>query len=65
VKRTTYKLQEIADVIPTHWQANPWYVHWLSTDLEDVLLESPVINEAGQAEVSTGILASSVLQRRR
>jgi hypothetical protein len=54
VKRITYELQDIADIIPTHWQGNAWYIHWLSTDLEDVLMESPVINEAGVAETGTG-----------
>ena len=55
VKRITYELQDIADIIPTHWSANAWYTHWTSDDLEDVLMESPVINEAGQAEVATGM----------
>jgi hypothetical protein len=55
VKRLTYELQDIADIIPTHWSANPWYTHWTSDDMEDVLMESPVINEAGQAEVGTGM----------
>jgi hypothetical protein len=55
VKRITYELQDIADIIPTHWQGNAWYLHWLTSDLEDVLLESPVVNEAGQAEVGTGL----------
>lgn len=55
VKRITYELQDMADIHPTHWQYNAWYVHWLSSDMEDVLLESPVINEAGVSEVSTGL----------
>ncbi|HEX6292336.1 MAG TPA: hypothetical protein VFZ66_24325 [Herpetosiphonaceae bacterium] len=55
VKRLTYELQDLADIFPTHWQNNPWYIHWLSSDLEDVYLESPILNEAGQAEVSTGL----------
>ncbi len=55
VKRITYELQDIADIFPTYWQNNPWYIHWLSSDWKDVLLESPIINEAGQAEVSTGL----------
>ena len=54
VKRITYELQDLADIIPTHWQNSAWYVHWLADEWEDVLLESPIINEAGQAEVSTG-----------
>lgn len=55
VKRITYELQDLADIIPTHWQNNAWYVHWLADDWEDVLLESPIVNEAGQAEVGTGL----------
>jgi hypothetical protein len=54
-KRITYELQDLADIIPTHWQYNPWHIHWLSSDSEDILLESPVLNEAGQAEVSAGL----------
>jgi hypothetical protein len=55
VKRITYELQDIADILSTHWQFNPWHVHWLSSDWRDVLLESPILNEAGQAEVSAGM----------
>lgn len=45
----------MADIFPTHWQYNPWYIHWLSNTWSDVLLESPIVNEAGQAEVGTGL----------
>ena len=55
LKRITYELQDMADIFPTHWQNNAWYIHWLSTDMEDVLLESPISNEAGVAEVATGL----------
>lgn len=55
VKRITYELQDLADIHPTHWQYNPWYIHWLSSDVVDVLLESPIVNEAGVDEVSTGL----------
>jgi hypothetical protein len=55
VKRLTYELQDLADIIPTHWQYNSWQIHWLSSDVVDVLLESPVVNEAGQLEVSAGL----------
>jgi hypothetical protein len=55
VKRITYELQDLADIIPTHWYYNPWYIHWLSDDWMYVLLESPILNEAGQAEVSEGM----------
>lgn len=53
-KRLTYELQDLADVFPTHWQNTNWYTHWRSDTSSDVLLESPIVNEAGQAEVSTG-----------
>lgn len=55
VKRITYELQDLADIIPTHWQNSAWYVHWLADEWEDVNFESPILNEAGQAEVSTGL----------
>jgi hypothetical protein len=54
-KRITYELQDLADIFPTHWQSNAWYTHWLSSNYEDVLLESPIVNEAGQPEVNTGV----------
>jgi hypothetical protein len=54
-KRITYELQDIADILPTHWQNSTWYKHWLSDTDVDMLLESPIINEAGQAEVSAGM----------
>ncbi|HVK26410.1 MAG TPA: hypothetical protein VM677_34095 [Actinokineospora sp.] len=54
-KRLTYELQDIADMIPTHWSQNPaWSTHWLSSAQDDVVLESPVVNEAGAVEVSAG-----------
>src|SRR6185436_9197435 len=54
-KRITYELQDIADILPTHWQGSTWYKHWLSDTAVDVLLESPIINDAGQSEVSAGM----------
>jgi len=54
-KRLTYELQDIADLIPTHWSQNPaWSTHWLSSASDDVVLESPVVNEAGVVEVTAG-----------
>ncbi len=55
VKRLTYELQDLADIHPTHWQYAAWYTHWLSDLSADVLLESPIVNEAGVAEVSAGL----------
>jgi hypothetical protein len=54
-KRIKYELQDIADILPTHWQGGTWYKHWLSDTAIDVLLESPITNEAGQPEVSAGM----------
>jgi hypothetical protein len=54
-KRITYELQDIADIFPTHWVGNQWYVHWLTDDYKYILLESPILNEAGQPEVSAGM----------
>ncbi|QRO01410.1 hypothetical protein JRI60_21515 [Archangium violaceum] len=55
VKRITYELQDLADILPTHWQYGGYQTHWLSTSPIDFYLESPVVNEAGQAEVSAGM----------
>lgn len=55
VKRISYELQDIADILPTHWQYGGYQTHWLTTEVRDFLLESPIVNEAGQAEVSTGL----------
>jgi hypothetical protein len=53
-KRITYELQDLADVIPTHWSGGNWATHWLSSTQVDILLESAVTNEAGQVEVPAG-----------
>jgi len=51
-KRITYELQDIADITPTHWSGNPaWPTNWLSETADDIVLESPVLNETGTAEV--------------
>ncbi len=55
VKRVTYELQDLADVVPTHWQHANWQTHWLADKSSDVLLESPVTAEDGTAVVSTGL----------
>lgn len=54
VKRITYELQDLADIIPTHWQGGPWAAHWLSGEQVDILLETPILAESGQAEVPPG-----------
>jgi hypothetical protein len=55
VKRITYELQDVADITPTHWAGGQWYTHWMTNDWKYILLESPVLNEAGQPEVSAGM----------
>lgn len=55
VKRITYELQDLADIHPTQWQGSAWSIHWLSNVTEDVLLDSPIVNEAGLAEVPAGL----------
>jgi hypothetical protein len=54
-KRITYELQDLADIFPTHWEHSSWTLHWKNSDSEKVLLESPIVNEAGQSEVNTGV----------
>ncbi|WPB73921.1 hypothetical protein KYC5002_33405 [Archangium violaceum] len=55
VKRISYELQDLADILPTHWQYGGYQTHWLTTAHEDFLLESPIFNESGLAEVGTGV----------
>ncbi|NOK36956.1 hypothetical protein HMI49_27500 [Corallococcus exercitus] len=55
VKRTTYELQDLADILPTHWEFGGYATHWLPDAPRSFYLESPVVNEAGQAEVSVGM----------
>jgi hypothetical protein len=57
VKRVTYELQDIADILPTHWEFGGYAKHWLAESPRYFFLESPVVNEAGQGEVSTGMQA--------
>jgi hypothetical protein len=55
VKRITYELQDLADIVPTHWQHANWQTNWLDTKASDVLLDSPVTAEDGAAVVSAGL----------
>ncbi len=54
-KRLTYELQDVADIFPTQWAGNQWYINWVTNDSRYILLESPIVNEAGQPEVSAGM----------
>lgn len=53
-KRLTYELQDLADIVPTHWAGTNWYANWLSGTAVDIELESPIVDEAGQPVVGTG-----------
>ncbi len=55
VKRVTYELQDIADILPTHWQHGGYATHWLGTNPLDFWMESGLTNEAGAAEVTPGM----------
>ena len=54
-KRLTYELQDVADIFPTQWAGGQWYISWVTNDSRYILLESPILNEAGQPEVSAGM----------
>ncbi|HEX5889500.1 MAG TPA: hypothetical protein VFY61_12395 [Pyrinomonadaceae bacterium] len=62
-KRITYELQDVADIFPTNWAGNAWYIHWMTNDQRYILLESPILNEAGQPEVSAGMQLFNVRSR--
>lgn len=55
VKRITYELQDLADVYATQWSGSAWYVNWTSNVTADILLDSPIVDEAGQTQVPTGL----------
>lgn len=55
VKRITYELQDLADVFATQWSGATWWTSWTDDSTEDVLLDSPLVNEAGVAEVPAGL----------
>ncbi len=55
VKRITYELQDMADVFATQWSGSTWWTNWTDDSKEDVLLDSPIVNEAGVAEVPAGL----------
>ena len=55
VPRITYELQDIADIHVTQWQNSAWQTSWTSDVVVDILLESPITNEAGAVEVPAGM----------
>ena len=54
-KRVTYELQDLADIVSTHWAGGNYQQHWLTAKFFDVLFESPIANEGGAVEVPTGL----------
>jgi len=49
VKKITYELQDIADIIPTHLNNDNW------KKTIQVNLSSPILNEGGSSAISTGV----------
>ncbi|WP_447003578.1 hypothetical protein ACRAKI_28515 [Saccharothrix isguenensis] len=43
VKRLTYELQDLADIVPTHWSQGACQTHWPATDGVDVRFETPAL----------------------
>lgn len=63
VKRITYELQDLADVFGGQWSGANWSLNWTSGQYADILLDSPIVNEAGQVEVPAGLQRFYVLSR--
>ncbi len=54
-KRVTYELQDLADIVPTHWSGGNFQPHWLSSRAINIMLESPIQSEAGATELPAGL----------
>lgn len=48
-KRIQYELQDIADIIPTHWANGPYQLHWTPEDSVPVKITTPFNNNAGHS----------------
>ena len=55
VKRITYELQDLADVFASQWSGANWSLNWTSNVTSDILLDSPIVDEAGQTQVPSGL----------
>ncbi len=48
-KRIQYELQDIADIIPTHWANGPFELHWTTENSERIKISTPFTNSAGHS----------------
>ncbi len=53
VPRITYELQDLADILPSHWIGNPYQLHW-APPARTIELESPILSEHGTSLVPAG-----------
>lgn len=49
----SYELQDLADILPTHWSGNPYHLHW-TVPYQTIVLESPILSETGGELVPAG-----------
>jgi len=54
IRRATFELQDLADILPTHWEGNSYSLHWTSPS-RMIKLESPILSEDGTELVPTGL----------
>lgn len=54
-KRITYELQDLADVFHTQWSGSNWFTNWTADKMVDILLETPILDEAGTPQVPAGL----------
>ncbi len=54
IPKITYELQDIADILPTHWSLSNYTPHWEATERQTVQMDQPIINEQGGVEVTIG-----------
>lgn len=49
----SYELQDLADILPTHWSGSRFDLHW-TVPYQTIVLESPILSEAGRELVPAG-----------
>jgi hypothetical protein len=52
-KRIKYELQDLADILPTHWHYGGYATHWHDRS-PDILIADPVLGESGALEMDAG-----------